>query len=330
MKTALALLTLAVSAASAHADDLTGRWGAGLEGGAAAPIAGDALTDRAHIGPDLGLWARYGIDPHWSAGLSYDNLGPGTNSSVRVQPVLGTLGYNLAPSSSWNPTLRAGVGDELVNNLPSGHHDLLGLAAGFGVERFLTHCLSVGANVDWLAGMNNQQSDTHEVRTGFTLGFWFGGAPQKAAPAVAQAAPAPAPAPAAAPTPAPAPAPAPAPIEKPKVSIKLDLQFDTAKALVKPVYDPELKKVAEFLNAHPAAKAEIEGHTDNVGRASANLALSQRRADAVRLALITRFGVDASRLTARGYGDAQPVADNSTAEGRAQNRRVVAIFTGLE
>ena len=138
----------------------------------------------------------------------------------------------------------------------------------------------------------------------------------------------PAPAPVAA-KPEPAPAPAPVKIAAgEKVTIELEVKFDTDKDAVKPEYDGQLRKVADFLAAHPETRAEIEGHTDSQGDAAYNKALSQRRADAVRQALIDRFGSDASRLTAAGYGLEKPRASNDDAEGRARNRRVIATFTG--
>ena len=82
-----------------------------------------------------------------------------------------------------------------------------------------------------------------------------------------------------------------------------------------------LNATADTLNANPGVKVEIAGHTDSQGEAAYNQGLSQRRANAVRSYLTSR-GVDASRLSAAGYGETQPVADNSTSEGRAQNRRV--------
>jgi outer membrane protein OmpA-like peptidoglycan-associated protein len=73
-----------------------------------------------------------------------------------------------------------------------------------------------------------------------------------------------------------------------------------------------------------AAKVEIGGHTDNVGAADTNLALSQKRAESVRAALVER-GIPTSRLAAKGYGDTAPVADNRSEEGRAKNRRVELV-----
>lgn len=82
-----------------------------------------------------------------------------------------------------------------------------------------------------------------------------------------------------------------------------------------------LQNAADTLKKHPDLQIEVAGHSDDVGDANNNIGLSMRRATTVRNYLI-RFGVEDSRLTFKGYGEAQPIADNSTAEGRATNRRV--------
>jgi outer membrane protein OmpA-like peptidoglycan-associated protein len=82
-----------------------------------------------------------------------------------------------------------------------------------------------------------------------------------------------------------------------------------------------LKEVAIILKENPTLKLSIEGHTDNVGKASQNLSLSQKRANAVKKYLVSQ-GIDNDRLTAVGYGQEKPVADNKTSEGQAKNRRV--------
>jgi len=112
--------------------------------------------------------------------------------------------------------------------------------------------------------------------------------------------------------------------------VRLSIEFDKDSDALKPEYDIELKKAAEFFKAYPSATAVIEGHTDNAGDAAYNRALSERRANAVRQALIDRFGVDGAKLTAKGYGEEKPLADNSTAEGRARNRCVLASFSALK
>lgn len=112
------------------------------------------------------------------------------------------------------------------------------------------------------------------------------------------------------------------------ISLELKVNFDSGKAIVKDEYKGEIEKAAAVMKQYPSAYMEIQGHTDSSGRAAANNALSQQRADAVRAVLVNEFGVAGDHITAKGYGSSQPVADNKTAEGRAQNRRVIAVVTG--
>ena len=108
--------------------------------------------------------------------------------------------------------------------------------------------------------------------------------------------------------------------------VALKVQFDTGKSLIKKQYYDELKAVGEALNQDKTLKGAIEGYTDSVGNDRLNQQLSQRRANAVRDYIIKNFKVDANRLSAKGYGEANPVADNTTAAGRALNRRIEAVF----
>lgn len=115
------------------------------------------------------------------------------------------------------------------------------------------------------------------------------------------------------------------PVEK--VSVTLDIKFALGKADLRPESDPALAKVADFMKRFPEATVLIEGHTDNVGSAAGNKRLSQKRAEAVRAALVNRFGVKASRITAKGFGAERPILDNAAPEGRAANRRVMATIS---
>ena len=100
------------------------------------------------------------------------------------------------------------------------------------------------------------------------------------------------------------------------------IQFATGSADFTKAATTELNKLATILKDHAEIKkVSIEGHTDNTGKADKNLALSQKRVDAVK-AFLVKKGVDASRLTVQAYGDTKPAADNKTAAGRAENRRV--------
>ena len=98
--------------------------------------------------------------------------------------------------------------------------------------------------------------------------------------------------------------------------------FDTGKATIKPESAKALAPVGELLTSQASLKLEIQGHTDNVGVAAANLKLSQDRAAAVKAYLVKTFGIAADRLSSVGLGDTKPVGDNKTDDGRAKNRRV--------
>jgi outer membrane protein OmpA-like peptidoglycan-associated protein len=101
--------------------------------------------------------------------------------------------------------------------------------------------------------------------------------------------------------------------------------FATGKANIQPESRPVLKEIASTLKQHADLKILIEGHTDNVGSAASNLTLSDARAAAVKATLVADFGIDASRITTKGFGDTKPAAPNTSATGRAQNRRVEIV-----
>jgi OmpA-OmpF porin, OOP family len=104
------------------------------------------------------------------------------------------------------------------------------------------------------------------------------------------------------------------------------LLFNTGSASLQPQSTEQLNNIAAILKAYPAVSLTIGGYTDNTGDAAQNVTLSQARADSVVDQLAT-MGIARDRLTAKGYGDEHPVADNSTAEGRALNRRISMLVT---
>lgn len=106
-----------------------------------------------------------------------------------------------------------------------------------------------------------------------------------------------------------------------------DVLFDFGKYTLKPDAQVKLAKVSGILLTYPDLKLQVEGYTDNVGSDEYNLKLSQQRADAVEAFLVSQ-GVQPGNISAQGYGKADPVADNSTAAGRAQNRRVELVVSG--
>ncbi|HEY1113433.1 MAG TPA: OmpA family protein [Chitinophagaceae bacterium] len=98
--------------------------------------------------------------------------------------------------------------------------------------------------------------------------------------------------------------------------------FDVSSDKIKPVSYGVLKEIAGVLTENTTVKVKIIGHTDNDGEEAANLDLSKRRAEAVKAALSSEFGIDAARMQTDGLGETKPVADNGKPEGKAQNRRV--------
>jgi outer membrane protein OmpA-like peptidoglycan-associated protein len=99
------------------------------------------------------------------------------------------------------------------------------------------------------------------------------------------------------------------------------IRFDSGKDVLRPESDATLDEVAGILRQDPALRLLVEGHTDATNTDTYNLGLSERRAQAVVVALVKR-GIDGGRLQAKGFGKSRPVADNATAQGRALNRRV--------
>ena len=117
----------------------------------------------------------------------------------------------------------------------------------------------------------------------------------------------------------PEPEPVPPPVRE-KIILR-GINFDFDKSAVKPEFEPILDEAARILEAHPDVSVVVEGHTCWIGTAKYNQGLSERRARSVQKYLVNQ-GVAATRMTAIGHGETQPIADNGTEEGRRVNRRV--------
>lgn len=115
-----------------------------------------------------------------------------------------------------------------------------------------------------------------------------------------------------------------------KIGSKIALRnifFDTGKSLLRSQSNAELDRLVKLMKDVPNLKVEISGHTDNTGSAKLNKSLSQSRAQAV-VTYLTKKGIAASRMTAKGYGPSAPITSNGTADGRQQNRRTEFEITG--
>ena len=186
-------------------------------------------------------------------------------------------------------------------------------------SRFLAVMLGVAILVPVAVGCTASAS--------FKAGGEDAKAPPPPPPPPAPTEPATTPTPTASATPAPAATPAPTTpasepvLKKEKLELPGEIQFEHGKAVIKPESDPIIESLKNYLEKMPrVTKLRIEGHTDNVGSPEANEKLSGERALAVKAALIAK-GVKAERLLAVGFGQNKPVADNTTEEGKAKNRR---------
>lgn len=293
-------------------------------------------------GNNWGLGLGYALNEDWSLEAVVSRFDTETTHSdpIDVDSTQYRLDavYHLPTNNEWRPFLSFGLGDQTLDfNAfdPSSHSDTL-LNLGVGLKRAL------GENFEFRSEMRNFNSidnEYNELALTFGLGYRFGttSSPKPVA--------------------APAPVPAPEPVKEidsdgdgvfdskdqcadtPKthkvdavgcslkltetVEIELNITFDSAKSVIKPAFESEVAKLAEFMNQYADTVVTVEGHTDDQGADAYNQKLSQSRADAVKAMLITKYGVAAERVKAIGYGETQPVADNSTADGREQNRRVV-------
>ncbi|WP_298266494.1 OmpA family protein [Geobacter sp.] len=232
--------------------------------------------------------------------------------------------YHFMPESRFVPFVALGFGGITVDypsRLGSPYNDRTNAVFGWGggLKYYVTDMIALRGDARHLLVTDHSTSNWE-----YTVGvnFQFGGE----APAVKAAVPPPVPAPAPAPAPAAAPAPAPAPKEMVKYCIPLKIEFDIDKADIRPEYHEEIGRVADFMKTYPTTTAVIEGHTDNVGTYEYNMDLSRRRADSVVNYLVDKYGIERSRLSAKGYGYTRPIADNATEEGRQKNRRMEAII----
>jgi OOP family OmpA-OmpF porin len=108
-----------------------------------------------------------------------------------------------------------------------------------------------------------------------------------------------------------------------RVSMRLEVLFPTGQRELNDEANARLNSLARFLEEHPGAKLEIQGHTDNVGQSTRNKELSEDRANAVKEYLVEESGIPPSRISTYGYCDRKPIRENSTPE----NRRVLGIIT---
>lgn len=309
------------------------------------------FDDTTGLSEDTGYYFGFGYDltDRISAELSTFDLdpeGPG-NTDVDMDHYKVDLFYNLgANNGRWTPFVVGGLGS---SNLAGENDPVWDLGGGIKYK--------INDNWTWRTAVRTyinayRDHEDNDVGVDMALVYRFGGnSARPAAPASRPTAAAPERAPAAAPAPVSS-APdtdrdgvpdsrdncpdtprtyavdadgCPIPVEE-VARVELEVHFDFDRSEVKAEYFDEIEEVADFMEQYPDVVVELEGHTDSRGTEQYNLGLSDRRASAVRQVMIDRFNVQASRVSARGYGESQPIATNDTDAGRAQNRRVMTVI----
>src|SRR5262245_41269576 len=283
-------------------------------GGSLAPFIGYKIFTDRDLQPNIGpvLQVQFFGTPAETCSrcrISGEGDGPAYGFAYHIGP---RITLPIGPVELFGDWQAGGLSGANRPNALTGTKTAWGFTTGGGVNYTLNENLMLGlfGRWDWY---NNEVHGVGKVRYS-TAGV---------ALTLQQSPPAPPPAPvvqAAAPTPAPAPA------TKKKIVLR-GVNFDFDKSNIRPDAQPILEEACKTLKAEPEIPVSCDGYTDSIGSEEYNMGLSKRRANAVRDWLI-KCGIQASRLTARGFGETNPVASNATAEGRAQNRRTELVVTG--
>lgn len=224
---------------------------------------------------------------------------------------------------SWRPYVLAGVSylDQDSNNLLEMRPDeeeTTQAQIGLGLANMLNDHWELKGDVRLYHKVHGGQNDTNDAAVTLALNYYFSAPAPEAAPVVQEVRQA-----------QPVVEQAPEP-EVRTITIRLNVEFEFDKAVVRGIYGDELTAVANAMKVHDDIQLVLEGHTDSRGDADYNMNLSQRRAEAVKAKLVEDYGIPASRISAVGYGETRPIATNETEAGRAQNRRVVGELSYTE
>ncbi len=237
-----------------------------------------------------------------------DNASATTENNIDVDGIqyYTSLFYHLDPINQFYPFVKTSVRYQKLDyrNSDMGRQSETLVDVGVGVQRFLTDNLSAQVTVSAARSVDN---DVTDLMVGAGLSYYFGSKKPVYVASTATALP-----------------------QIRNIRVELDVKFAFDKTVVRPAYYHDIDVLAKAMQRYPQTTVNLEGHTDWMGTDEYNVDLAQRRADAIRDVLITRHGIDASRVTTTSYGESQPVAENQSDAGRAKNRRTVAVITVSE
>ena len=229
-------------------------------------------------------------------------------------------------TKGWRPYVVGGVAHYELNDSDHNFSEVNQeyteqVSLGMGLSKMLDSQWEFRSDVRALHKVSDSQDGVDDLALNLALNYYFN--PPRSV-AVAE------------PTPRPvaiAPPPPPAPEAEPEVrtiTVRLNVEFEFDKAIVRAIYGDELEAIANAMKAHDDIDLVLEGHTDAVGSDEYNQSLSERRVVAVEAKLAELYGLDPARVSTVGYGEARPIADNDTKEGRARNRRVIGELSYTE
>lgn len=339
-------LTIAF-AQSAYSYDMSNKFGLGITGGYSIPVFGNQFNSLSDADFGYGVHGRYHFNEIFNLdfGVSRAEF---EDTKLRFDNINLIGVWRLAGVSDVSPIVGLGVAGTRIKNFTPKSMKLSALAR-LGVEFGMSESFSLGllADYQYVSKLMGKMPNTraHVVTPQLAATWYFGGSDNHSYKAA---------------EPAPAKKETTAPstfvdesqldsdddgIKDPedrcpstpvgskvnsigcaveeKATMTINVEFTSGKATLASEYDNHMKEVATFLKKYEEVDVQIQGYTDNTGSVAKNIALSQARANSVMNALV-KEGIAKSRLTAKGYGPASPIADNSTAEGRQINRRVVA------
>ena len=265
----------------------------------------------------------YRFSNNWAleAGIGTEIGGSDVDEIIRLDAI---YWFN-ENSKGWTPYMVAGLANYHLDNslkLNDRQGYTTQVALGVGLSKMLDPQWEFRSDVRILHKVRHGQDGTNDGALNLALNYYFN--PPKPVVVVEAAAPV-----IIAPPPPPPPAPEPE-VEVRTITVRLNVEFEFDKATVRAIYGDELEAIANAMKAHEDIDLVLEGHTDSVGSDTYNQSLSERRVIAVEAKLAEMYGLDPARVSTVGYGEARPLADNNTAEGRARNRRVIGELSYSE
>jgi OmpA-OmpF porin, OOP family len=338
-KSGCLLVVLALFGWQASASDRTGQFsvGGGLGPVLSAPWMDKNARQKFSIGPAASVFARYhhaSDKSGWE--LSLDSLLPRGSQDFRSHSATLSFFWRYLPEKQWRPILAFGLGAATVDNhFTARDHTNAIYKIKLGMEYEYAPQLDLFFHLDHFSLFKDFGADPniHQLRPTIGLTYFFS-PPASASPSAEKSA-----------------ATADGDSDGDGVSdsrdrcpgtskstavnelgcavkqsfeIRLDLKFAPNSAKLAEGSEGALREVATLMKQESSLKVEVQGHTDSRGNPSRNLALSKERAEAVKKALVEGHGISSDRLSARGFGSKEPIADNATPAGRILNRRVTA------